>query len=538
MVLPYPHGAEHVKKEQSAPPPQGGGAGGDYSVCYSSAKEKSGKGNDVCVLYSTAPQQHHFYRTLSAAAEPRGVCQRRREKRHHRYVRVHHRRQRGRRTPSRSLSSGKNGVGREKQSRVAGPLWTSSKGVGTARGGLTTCSPHLSTSSLLYYDDVDSDAVDDIYYQIEKRLFPIAAKTELIRGTRSSRPATPSPRSHAAEAAASPPGDAEEDPHEGSKESPIDALFTVLSVPLHLHLRGGFHLSDYYAPCPVCHPALLANSENGAAPGVDGTVSGRCSCSSVCPRPRRHSDSASKEILVASGNVLSLPTSSVLFTGASTLSGAHSAKGTSSVSLLSAEHAANLCDARRREQKAADPATAVNRGTTTAGKLTCFTRTAPSRIPPAGAVRGHVSSPSAAEASVRKYREDDGGVGCPPSPFVLSAPTRQSRYRRQRRRHKPAGIVARRRGAHHLGSGTGDGALRSQCSSFMRQCLLCVHINGRLAYIDPKGATGAARLLAGAALLAQKTKRKEAAKKQRHRVAANINEPTRTPITPLASQPG
>ncbi|KAL7704376.1 hypothetical protein N2W54_005434 [Lotmaria passim] len=133
-------------------------------------------------------------------------------------------------------------------------------------------SPHLSTSSLLYYDDVDSDAVDDVYYQLEKRLFPVKAEEELQ--LRYSLCDVSQSSQEIRDLAGGQDGNENHTADQvGSEANTLDALFTVLDVPLRLNLRGGFHLSDYYAPCPICHPVMRKLAATAAAAAATSTTS-------------------------------------------------------------------------------------------------------------------------------------------------------------------------------------------------------------------------------------------------------------------------
>ncbi|CAC9462794.1 hypothetical protein, unknown function [Leishmania infantum JPCM5] len=611
--------------------------GGDNSLCDPSADaEEREDGLAVCTLYAAAPRHYHYRRTVDAPASCDAVFLRGREKRHHRYVRVHHPR-RQHRCLSNSPATGRDVVEGVEHAHAARPLpaFTTdvnstaarpilnldpaanenvNAGVHNRRGqrpAVTalpgTCvpySPHLSTSSLLYYDDVCSDDVDDVYYQIEKRLFPVAdeAGQSLCRASRSS---PPPPQTPAAAPSASPTGNTREAPHDGSDEPSIDALFTVLNVPLRLNLRGGFHLSDYYAPCPVCHPAMRTAAEDTAS-GLAATASScsccSCRCSSVCFRSTRRSTLSSRAMSRMSGGTSPGSTQLIFSSDPSAkasasgfamglrqttppppppvpaalagrqpgvssattatqpygVGAATSASDTLSSLLLRHGGVARTCDAKRRERKAATAGTVGSHRTTAAGELapsTLTARSSPScasgttdkplspsklmrRFPPASATqRGAKSAAAPAPAPAPATGNDiedkvrdpkygsrgtrgGGDPGRLPPPLVVTAAHRHSRYRRQRARHPPAVVTARRRQAHHRGGGVGDGALRSQYSRFMRQRLLCLRVNDKITYIDPKVATCAARLLAGAALLAEKTKRKEAERERRHRAAA------------------
>ncbi|KAG5483597.1 hypothetical protein CUR178_08264 [Leishmania enriettii] len=211
-------------------------------------------------------------------------------------------------------------------------------------------SPHLSTSSLLYYDDVCSDVVHDLYYKIEKRRFPTTFAAGQSR-RRDSRSAPPPPPVVATLPAALAAGDTGEASRDCLEESPIDALFTVLRVPPRLNLRGGFHPSDYYAHCPVFHPAMRTAAE-GADPELSATTS-RYSCHrrscrrpSVCFRSERRLVSSSRTISRMSG-------SSSLRSAESLLSSVTSANASTSglVTGLQHGHVASTCDARRRDKE-------------------------------------------------------------------------------------------------------------------------------------------------------------------------------------------
>ncbi|CBZ24625.1 hypothetical protein, unknown function [Leishmania mexicana MHOM/GT/2001/U1103] len=637
---------------------------GDDSLLDSSAEaEESEDGLAVCTLYAAAPRHYHYRRTVHPPASCDAVLQRRREKRHHRYVRVHHPR-RQHRSLSSSPATGRDAVKGAEQAQAERPLPTFTMDVnGTAArpilhvdpaadenvnagahngpchrpvvtalpGTFVPYSPHLSTSSLLYYDDVCSDDVDDVYYQIEKRLFPVAdeAGQSLCRAFRSSPP--PPPQTPAAAASASPTGDTRETPHDGSDEPSIDALFTVLNVPLRLNLRGGFHLSDYYTPCPVCHPAMRTVADDTAS-GLDATASScscsccSCLCSSVCFRSTKRSTLSSRAMSRMSGGTSLGSTQCIFCSDASAKASApgfakglrqmtppppppapavlavrqpgvpSAAKATqpygvgtaTSVSdtlsslLLQHGDVTRRCDAGRRERKAAAARTAGSHRATAAGGLAPSTFTARSArpyasgatdnplllpkwmqgFPPAPATQRPTKSAAVLAPATGNDIEDkvrgrkDGsrgtrGSGDPgrlPPPLVVTAAHRHSSYRRQRVRHPPAAVTAHRRQARYRGGGVGDGALRSQYNRFMRQRLLCVRVNDKITYIDPKVATCAARLLVGAALLAEKTK-EEVERERRHRVAAVDGDasgaaaavdargaPTETSSAPPASQ--
>lgn len=617
--------------------------GGDDSRCDPSADaEESEDGLAVCTLYAAAPRHYHYRRTVDVPASCDAVLQRGRVKRHHRYVRVHHPR-RHHRSLSNSPAIGRDVVEGAEHAHAARPLpaFTTdvnstaalpllnvdpaanenvNAGIHNGRGQQpavaalpgtrVSYSPHLSTSSLLYYDDVYSDDLDDVYYQIEKRLFPVAdeAGQSLCRTSRSS---PPPPQAPAAAASTSPIGNTREAPHDGSDESSIDALFTVLNVPLRLNLRGGFHLSDYYAPCPVCHPAMRTAAEDTAS-GLDATASScscsccSCRCSSVCFPAKRQSTLSSRATSRMSGGT-SPDSTQLIFSDASakaSVSGSAiglrqttppppppvpAALAVRQSGLSSAATAAQPCgvggalnslprrhgdvattgDARRRERKATAAGAAGSHRNTAAGELVLSTFTARSGRscaggatdkprPPSKLMQGIPPAPAAGndiEDKVRDLKDGSRGTrgggdpGRLPPPLVVTAAHRHSRYRRQRARHPPAVVTARRRQAHHRGSGAGDGALRSQYSRLMRQRLLCVRVNDKITYIDQKGATCAARLLAGAVLLAEKTKRKEAERERRHRAAAvdggasgaaatvaSRGAPTETSSAPPASQ--
>ncbi|KAG5483598.1 hypothetical protein CUR178_08265 [Leishmania enriettii] len=85
------------------------------------------------------------------------------------------------------------------------------------------------------------------------------------------------------------------------------------------------------------------------------------------------------------------------------------------------------------------------------------------------------------------------GQGRLPPPLAVAAEHRNSRYRRQRVRHPPADISVRRRQGYHRRGGVGGGVSHSPCSSFMQQRLLCVRLNDKLTYIDPKCAPPGSR---------------------------------------------
>ncbi|CAM37410.1 hypothetical protein, unknown function [Leishmania braziliensis MHOM/BR/75/M2904] len=586
-ALPCPFDVEHMKRRNAQQQQQQRESrdGGGNSLCdVSTDDEKSEDGpSPLCSLYAAAPRRYHYHRTLNAPAASGAVFQGRREKRHHRYVRVHHRR-RQHLSLSNSPTTGRDvAVGEEQthftrllpastadiNSTAAPPILStdpaaservnarehngrSQRPAGTASPGtFAAYSPHLSTSSLLYYDDVCSDDVDDVYYQIEKRLLPVVSEAERCRYS-------------ASQPAAS---------HDNSEESPIDALFTVLNVQPRLNLRGGFHLSDYYAPCPVCHPAMR-RATNGAASDADTSASScscshcSCCCSSVGLRSTRRSASSSRAMSRSARSVLfsvapSRPSASWFTAGlrhttpspppatpvalaarqpgvsvatAKQLDGVGIANNLNSTSTSPLQQPER--EARQRERRAAAAAalirTAVNHRTTTAGEPASSTPPQQSKSTQAflsapGPTRTTRSAAALTADDDTEDKERDAkdsrrwtrgdGNGDParlPSPFVLTAPPRHSRYRRQRVRHPPAALAARRRKGHHRGVG-GSGALRLQYSSFMQQRLLCIRVNDKLTYIDPKSATCAARLLAGAALLAEKTKRKEAERERRHR---------------------
>ncbi|CAJ1006470.1 hypothetical protein Q4I28_001785 [Leishmania naiffi] len=599
-ALPCPFDVEHMKRRNAQQQQRGSRVGSGNSLCdVSTDNEKSEDGpSPLCSLYAAAPRRYHYHRTLNAPAASGAVFQGRREKRHHRYVRVHHRR-RQHLSLSNSPTTGRDVAVGEEQAHFTGLLPSSTADINSTAaspilstdqaasesvnarepngrsqrpavtaspGTFAAYSPHLSTSSLLYYDDVCSDDVDDVYYQIEKRLFPVVSEAERCRYS-------------ASQPAAS---------HDNSEESPIDALFTVLNVQPRLNLRGGFHLSDYYAPCPVCHPAMR-RATNGAASEADTSASScscsRCSCccSSVGLRSTRRSASSSRAMSRSAQSVLfsvasSRPSASWLATGLRhttpspppatpaalaarqpgvSVATAQQLYGVGIVNNLNSACTSPLLqperEARRRERRAAAAAavrTAVNHRTTTAGEPASSTLAARPRGPCADgatatppqqskSTQAFLSAPgptrttrsaaalTADDDTEEKERDAKGsrrwtrgdGDGDParlPSTFVLTAPPRHSRYRRQRVRHPPAALAARRRKGLHRGVG-GSGALRVPYSSFMQQRLLCIRVNDKLTYIDPKSATCAARLLAGAALLAEKTKRKEAERERRHR---------------------
>ncbi|KAG5510212.1 hypothetical protein GH5_08319 [Leishmania sp. Ghana 2012 LV757] len=266
--------------------------GGDHSPRDASADDEKGEdGIAACALYAAAPRRYHCRLASNAPAQYGAAVHGRREKRHHRYVRVHHRRRQPR-SLSDSSAAGRDAALGEEQAHVvrlpsastmdtrssaatpilsvdpAASVYVSARthiryrpqsAVTAPPDMFAANSPHLSTSSLLYYDDVCSDVVDDLYYQIKKRLFPTTSEAERSRrrASRSAPPPPPSPPPAVAPLpAALAAGDTGEAWRDCLKESPIDALLTVLSVPPRLNLRGGFHPSDYYAPCPVCHPAM------------------------------------------------------------------------------------------------------------------------------------------------------------------------------------------------------------------------------------------------------------------------------------------
>ncbi|GET86772.1 hypothetical protein, unknown function [Leishmania tarentolae] len=586
------------------------------SRCDASADAKESKdGFAACTLYAAAPWHYHYHRTVDAptSSSSGAVFHRRGEKRHHRYVRVHHSRR-----PHRSLSnppatSTDVVEGKEQaHSQSLLPAFTVDAGICASRGRQSAAnalpdtpdprSPRLSTSSLLYYDDVSSDGVDDLYYQIEKRLLPIANEAERSR-CRASRASPPPQAAAAAAASVSPTGDTKESPHEDPNKSYIDALFTVLDVPPHLQLRGGFHLSDYYVPCPVCHPAMRVAAE-ATVSGL-GTTAGSCSCSACgccCSSVRSCSTGqftlSSRAMSQMSGGAspgsmqLTLPEAAAKASAsrlvmdlrptaplpphpgpaalaaqqpgvssavtAKHLHGVVAAKSSSDpVNFFSLQNGdvAKTCDARRQDRQAAAARRAGGNRATAAGEPVPSAFTTRSSSPYAGGTTNRPMQPSRSmqgfspalatarvsksapapapaasrnvEDKVRDPREGRRGT-CGnfdsdplPPPSVVTATHRNSRYRRQRTRHPPAAVVARRGKRYDRGGGgVGDGALHSQYSRFMQQRLLCVRVNDRITYIDPKTATGAARLLAGAALLAEKTKKKEAERERRHRATA------------------
>ncbi|TPP44249.1 hypothetical protein CGC20_23860 [Leishmania donovani] len=462
----------------------------------------------VCTLYAAAPRHYHYRRTVDAPASCDAVFLRGREKRHHRYVRVHHPRRQ-----HRSFTT-------EVNSTAARPILNLdpaanenvNAGVHNRRGqrpAVTalpgTCvpySPHLSTSSLLYYDDVCSDDVDDVYYQIEKRLFPVAdeAGQSLCRASRSS---PPPPQTPAAAPSASPTGNTSEAPHDGSDEPSIDALFTVLNVPLRLNLRGGFHLSDYYAPCPVCHPAMRTAAEDTAS-GLAATASScsccSCRCSSVCFRSTRRSTLSSRAMSRMSGGT-SPGSTQLIFSSDS------SAKASASGFAMGLRQTtppppppvpAALAGRQPGVSSAATATQPYGVGAATSasdtlsslllrhgGPLLCKRHDRQAAVTVQVDAKDKVRDPKYGSRGTR----GGGDPGRLPPPLVVTAAHRHSRYRRQRARHPPAVVTARRRQAHHRGGGVGDGALRSQYSRFMRQRLLCVRVNDKITYIDPKPPT-------------------------------------------------
>ncbi|KAG5484855.1 hypothetical protein LSCM4_07627 [Leishmania orientalis] len=537
--------------------------GGDHSLRDASADdEKSEDGIAACALYAAAPRRYHCRLASNAPAQYGAAVHGRREKRHHRYVRVHHRRRQPR-SLSDSSAAGRDAALGEEQAHVvrlpsastmdtrssaatpilsvdpAASVYVSARthiryrpqsAVTAPPDMFAANSPHLSTSSLLYYDDVCSDVVDDLYYQIEKRLFPTTSEAERSR-RRASRSAPPPPAVAPLPAALA-AGDTGEAWRDCLKESPIDALFTVLSVPPRLNLRGGFHPSDYYAPCPVCHPAMRTAAE-GADPEVGATAS-RYSCHrrscrrpSVCFRSERRLASSPRTISRISGSASLRPAESL---PSSVTSANTSTSGL--VTGLQHGHVASTCDARRQGQRVAAVEMRVNHSTTAAGAPVSSMLTArvsspfangAAEKPPKQSKSRQVCPPepkavAGTEDTVRNAKDGRGGTrgsgragkGRLPPPLAVTAAHRHSRYRRQRVRHPPAVIAARRRQGYHRRGGVGGGTSHSPCTSFMRQRLLCVRLNDKVTYIDPKSATGAARLLAGAALLAEKTQRREA----------------------------
>ncbi|KPI87521.1 hypothetical protein ABL78_3399 [Leptomonas seymouri] len=340
---PY-HGAFCAAVPASSLQPSPNDAGG-----IGTENEADGEGISTCMLYKAAPMKYSFYRIVSRGdisqqhrstplPLPYGLQQqqqRRREKRHHRYVRVHHRRRSNpahapssyhvespvssntmpcvKATESVQVASLYNPVtdrawggvlkrgtidqqanyapeadlGATKfysspSTRNATSPHNTSSSLSSSRpaSARAVYSPHLSTSSLLYYNDVDSDAVDDVYYQLEKQLFPIREEQHLQQ---------PLPPHHTAVLA--------QDTHDRANgtdsaedNEQLDSLFTVLEVPFRLNLRGGFHLSDYYAPCPVCHPAMRRPS--ATAPTATSTTSTTTEDVSNSVKRGNHTDSS------------------------------------------------------------------------------------------------------------------------------------------------------------------------------------------------------------------------------------------------------
>ncbi|KAK7202254.1 hypothetical protein NESM_000296300 [Novymonas esmeraldas] len=498
----------------------------------------SGGGGRACALYTAAPHRFQCYgvadtsATAAAAAAAAGP----RVRRHHRYVRVHHRR--GRR---RSASD--------------------QHGAAATPAAVGVDSPRLSTSSLLYYEDVDSDVVDDVYYQIEKRLFPIAAADHHHHRHHHQhrRPC------------ASTTGGGEADTPRARRTSPIDSIFTVLDVPLHHRYRGGFHLSDYYAPCPVCHPAMRA----AAARQAEAAARGRRGAG-VRTRRRegRSSSSACSGTETVSSDADDEEEDEGTSSGRSVLSSVVSATammfGFASGLPRTATSPQPPPLPRYTPVTATPPAAAA--AAPRLSNVSAFSETPPpqparrrSASPPppppppltsAAAAHGvHASLSSSAVARAGNHGGGGGGgsAAAPttttssplarggrvwPVPLTEDAATHHIHYRRWRARHTPAAVAARRlihTQQHHRGAK--DGGL--PYSSLMRQHLLCVRVQNTITYIDPKRATGAARLLADAALLAEATRRR-AEERTRRRGAASkaaLNDartPTSSPTTPVA----
>jgi len=240
--------------------------------------------NDGCGVYHAAPHRFHCYKyvrsTANAAAAVTATTTMKKVKRRRRYVRKHHRQGRGSHVGVTAPGVGDGGAVKAAEAAGAAttdvvpdaqslsaspfhgslaPLGVSSAhdmAVGHNREEPLCSSPHLSTSSLLYYDDVDSGVLADIYYQLEKKLFPVSMAAP-------PPPATATATATAAAPARGPPGPTPQQ-SDGTVEKDLDALFPILESPLHLRYRGGIRLSDYYSPCPHCHPAMLRQRQQSS----------------------------------------------------------------------------------------------------------------------------------------------------------------------------------------------------------------------------------------------------------------------------------